>query len=112
MTSTVEFGDVFVCVFPFTSGQGAKARPVLALMDFGHDCLVCRITSVSFCEFLDLSINHWQEAGLEKPSTIRLSRLVTIEKSILKIRIGRLAAEDLSRVRSLWNEKFRLPETS
>jgi hypothetical protein len=53
-------------------------------------------------------VTYWQEAGLEKPSTIRLSRLVTMEKSILKICIGRLAPSDLDQVRMLWNEKFRL----
>ena len=108
MTSTVEFGEVYVCVFPFTSGQGAKARPVLVLMDLGPDCLVCRITSVPHRGFLDLPVTKWQEAGLEKPSTIRLSRLVTVEKLLLRVRIGRLAREDLDRVRTLWNEKFRL----
>ena len=108
MISTVKFGEVYVCVFPFTSGQNAKARPVLILMDLGPDCLVCRITSVPHRGFLDLPLNHWQEAGLEKPSTIRLSRLVTVEKQILKLHIGRLAADDLNHVRSLWNEKFRL----
>ena len=108
MTSTVKFGDVYVCVFPFTSGQGAKVRPVLILMDLELDCLVCRITSIPHRGFLDLTVSHWQEAGLEKPSTIRLSRLVTVEKQILKLRIGRLAAEDFNHVRSLWNEKFRL----
>ena len=108
MTSTVKFGDVYVCVFPFTSGQGAKARPVLILMDLGLDCLVCRITSIPHREFLDLVVSHWQEAGLEKPSTIRLSRLVTVEKQILKLCIGKLAVDDLNHVRSLWNEKFHL----
>ena len=108
MTSTVELGDVYVCVFPFTSGQGAKARPVLVLMDLGPDCLVCRITSVPHRGFLDMPVTHWQEAGLEKPSTIRLSRLVTVEKLLLRVRIGRLARQDLDRVRTLWNEKFRL----
>jgi mRNA interferase MazF len=108
MTSTVDFGEVYVCVFPFTSGQGAKARPVLVLLDLGPDCLVCRITSVPHRGFLDLPVTHWQEAGLEKPSTIRLSRLVTVEKPLLKVRIGRLVDQDLDRVRTLWNEKFRL----
>ncbi len=108
MTSTIELGDVYVCVFPFTSGQGARARPVLVLMDLGPDCLVCRITSISHSGFLDLPVTNWQEAGLEKPSTIRLSRLVTVDKPLLRVRIGRLAREDLDRVRTLWNEKFRL----
>jgi mRNA interferase MazF len=108
MTSTVEFGDVYVCVFPFTSGQGSKARPVLVLKDLGSDCLVCRITSVPHRGFLDLALTGWKEAGLEKLSTVRLSRLVTVEKAILKLRIGRLVADDLDRARNLWNEKFRL----
>jgi mRNA interferase MazF len=108
MTSTFELGDVCVCVFPFTSGQGAKARPVLVLMDLGADCLVCRISSVPHRGFLDLPVSRWKEAGLERPSTARLSRLVTVEKTILKLRIGRLQPDDLNRVRTLWNERFRL----
>lgn len=108
MTSISEFGELFVCVFPFTSGQGAKARPVLVLKDLGTDCLVCRITSVHHDGFLDLPVAHWREAGLEKPSTIRLSRLVTVERSLLKHRIGKLTAGDLAGVQTLWNEKFRL----
>jgi mRNA interferase MazF len=108
MTNTVEFGDVYICLFPFTSGLVAKPRPVLVLRDLEPDCLICRITSVPHQGFLDLPITHWQEAGLEKPSTIRLSRLVTVEKSLLKLRIGRLAADDLNLVRATWNEQFRL----
>jgi mRNA interferase MazF len=108
MTSTFEFGEVVVCVFPFTSGRTAKARPVLVLKDFRIDCLVARITSVPYKEFLDFSLVGWREAGLEKPSTIRLSRLVTLDKSLFKTRIGRLTEEDLVQARRLWNEEFRL----
>jgi mRNA interferase MazF len=108
MTSTLKLGDVYVCVFPFTSGHGAKARPVLVLMDLGADCLVCRISSIPHRGFLDLPLSTWREAGLERPSTVRLSRLVTVEKTILKLRIGRLQPDDLNRVRTLWNERFRL----
>jgi len=108
MTATYEVGDVWVGVFPFTSGQDAKARPILVLMDLGSDCLVCRITSVPHSGFLDLPINAWREAGLDKPSTVRLSRLITVEKPILKVRIGRLADEDILRVRNTCNAKFRL----
>jgi hypothetical protein len=78
MIDTFEFGEVFICVFPFTSGEGAKARPVLALMDLGPDCLVCRITSIPHRGVLDVQVSDWREAGLDKPSTIRLSRLVTV----------------------------------
>lgn len=108
MTSTVELGDVYICLFPFTSGRGSKPRPVLVLRDLDPDCLICRITSVPHQGFLDLRITKWQDAGLERPSTIRLSRLVTVEKMLLKVRIGRLGPEDLSLVRRTWNDGFRL----
>ena len=77
-------------------------------MDLGHDCLVCRITSVPHRTPLDVEVGDWREAGLDKPSTVRVSRLITVEKSILKLRIGRLTHKDARRVRNLWNEKFRL----
>ena len=108
MTSTVEFGDVYICLFPFTSGRQFKPRPVLVLCDLDPDCLICRITSVPHQGFLDLRIGHWKEVGLEKPSTIRLSRLVTVEKALLKVHIGKLSDKDLNLVRNTWNEQFRL----
>lgn len=104
----VVFGDVWICRFPFTSGEGTKARPVLVIRDLDADCLVCRITSVQHYGFLDHAASEWQAAGLDKPSTIRLSRLVAIEKSLLRTRIGRLADIDREAVRTLWNEQFRL----
>jgi len=97
MIDTVDFPDICICVFPFTSGQAAKARPALVLRDLGQDCLVARITSVSHHGFLDMAIRDWRAAGLEKPSTLRLSRLVTVEKTIIRVRIGRLTAEDANR---------------
>ncbi len=97
MIDTVDFPDVCICVFPFTSGRAAKARPALVLRDLGQDGLVARITSVSHHGFLDMAIREWRAAGLEKPSTLRLSRLVTVENLIIRVRIGRLTAEDANR---------------
>jgi mRNA interferase MazF len=104
----LEFGETWVCRFPFTSGRGAKARPVLVIRDLEADCLVCRITSTPHFGFLDYAASDWESAGLDRPSTIRLSRLVTIEKTLLRARIGQLAAGDHDPVRMSWNEKFRL----
>ena len=104
----VAFGEVWVCRFAYTSGQDAKARPVLVIRDLGMDCLVCRITSVAHYESLDYALADWQSAGLDRPSTIRVARLVTIEKSLLRARIGRLSEADRESVRTLWNQKFRL----
>jgi hypothetical protein len=64
----VSFGDIFICRFPFTSGQFSKPRPVLVLFDLELDVLICRVTSASHSGNLDVRIQDWREAGLAKPS--------------------------------------------
>ncbi len=53
-----EFGDIYVCRFPFTSGTLSKPRPVLVLFDLGVDVLICRITSVSYSGQLDVAVSN------------------------------------------------------
>src|SRR4051812_38624128 len=91
MTSTaLRTGEIFICSFPFTSGQTSKPRPVLVLRNLGIDCLICRITSAPHTGPLDIAVQRWREAGLQKPSVVRLTRLVTAEKNLLRHRIGKL----------------------
>jgi len=108
MTSTLKLGDVYICSFPFTSGQFSKPRPVLVLLDLEEDCLIARITSVPHTGLLDVPLTQWREAGLEKPSVVRLTRLVTVEKTLLKLKIGELSSVDLQSVRLAWNQHMRL----
>jgi mRNA interferase MazF len=84
------FGEVFICQFPFTSGAVSKPRPVLVLFELQQDVLVCRITSVLRTGPLDVMLSGWANAGLAKPSVARLDRLVTIEKTLLRRRLGNL----------------------
>jgi mRNA interferase MazF len=103
-----EFGDIYVCRFPFTSGTFSKPRPVLVLFDLGMDVLICRITSVSYSGRLDVELRGWTDAGLEKPSVARLNRLVTVEKSLLTKHLGRLAASDTAAIKAAWNQHMML----
>ena len=84
-----EFGDIYVCRFPFTSGTFSKPRPILVLFDLEVDVLIC----------LDVELRGWNAAGLEKPSVARLNRLVTAEKSLLTKYLGRLAASDAAAIK-------------
>ena len=108
MTSTCKFGELFICRFPFTSGEVSKPRPVLVLFDVGSDAIICRITSVAHQGPLEIPVAGWRQAGLEKPSTIRLSRLVTAEKSLVTRRIGKLTEADAAAVRTAWNQHMTL----
>ena len=109
MTSTpVKAGDVFICSAAFALGQFSKPRPVLVLLDLGQDCLLARITSMPHTDKLDVPLSQWKQAGLEKPSIVRLTRLVTAEKTLLQTRLGSLIAADLASVRNAWNQHLRL----
>src|ERR1700745_341334 len=76
-TSMPEFGEIYVCRFPFTSGTFSKPRPVLVLFVLEVDVVICRITSVFYSGPLDVELQSWSAAGLEKPSVARLNRLFT-----------------------------------
>ncbi len=108
MISSVRFPEIYLSDFPFTSGTSAKRRPCLVLFDLGADVLISRITSVPHAEAYDLPIRDWQNAGLLKPSTIRLARLVTIERSLLRKQLGILTSFDQDLVTTLWQTKMQL----
>jgi mRNA interferase MazF len=108
MTGSVEFSEIYLCNFPFTSGTDSKKRPCLVIFDLSEDVLISRIASVSHTTSFDLPIRDWQVAGLLKPSTIRLARLVSIEKGLLIRRLGGLSDFDKEMGETLWGTEMRL----
>ena len=104
----MKFGYIYICRFPYTSGDLSKPRPALVLFDLGPDVVICRITSVQHTGDLDISVGEWAVAGLAKPSVIRLNRLVTAEKTLLGTRLGELSAGDQQAVRMAWNANMML----
>lgn len=108
MTGSVSFPELWLCDFPFTSGTGAKRRPSLVLFDLGNDALIARVTSVLHTEPFDYAVQDWQSAKLLKPSTVRIKRVVTVEKSLLIRKLGELSPVDAEAVRAIWNTQLRL----
>jgi len=102
------FGEVFICRFPFTSGQTSKVRPALVLFDLQQDVIICRVTSVFRTGPLDVPLKDWQASGLLKASAARLDRIVTAEKTVFIRRLGVLSPTDLAAVRATWNQHMTL----
>jgi mRNA interferase MazF len=108
MTNTFEFGDIFIFRFPFTSGELSKPRPALVLFQDDPDYVICPVTSVLRAGKSDVAIQSWREVGLEKPSFIRLNRLLTVERKVLTRRIGKLGEADFAAVKLAWNSHMVL----
>jgi mRNA interferase MazF len=95
-------GEVLLAWLVFSDGQGAKRRPVLLVRDFGDaDLLVAPITSHPVRTAADVTVSHWQEAGLKLPSMVRTEKLATIEKTCVAQKLGKLPAADLVKVREV-----------
>ncbi|MGZ8217661.1 type II toxin-antitoxin system PemK/MazF family toxin [Methylomagnum sp.] len=102
------FGQIILCQFPFSSGADSKARPALVLFDRDRDNVVCRITSALYAGPLDIALADWETSGLLKPSIARLDRIVTIEKTIIRRRLGVLSPQDTEAARTAWNQQMKL----
>ena len=101
MPSTTRFerGDVNLLTFPFSSGTEVKQRPALVVFDSGdQDVLVARVTTAQHESHLDLAIDAWKQAGLLAPLTVRLHKLATIEKDLVRRRLGRVSGSDWERI--------------
>ena len=88
-------GDLVLIAFPFASGAGAKQRPGLVVFDGGDSgTIVASITTQPRTSRVNIPILEWKAAGLLAPSTARLHKLATLEKALVRRRLGRLHESD------------------
>ena len=82
--------------------HGYKFRPVLVLACSPDGLLAAMITSASnkLSLPLDTPLDDWQEAGLSKPSLVRVDRIALLPPTYLGTvgRIGRRSSRDKYRV--------------
>jgi mRNA interferase MazF len=96
--STWAQGEVLLAFLPFSDGLGGKRRPVLVVHDFGDaDLLVVPVTSHPARLAADVILTDWKGAGLRIPSTVRVGKLATIEKSCIVRKLGALPPDDALR---------------
>ncbi len=109
MPSTITYrrGQIVVVNVPFSDRTGTKPRPALILSTVAFhsklpDIIVCPISSQP--RFYrrpgpgDCPIRHWQAIGFRYPSTVRVSKILAVDKAIVKRPFGRLSDQDLTRV--------------
>lgn len=102
-----ERGEVVLLDFSFSSETGGKQRPALILLDANdQDPLVARVTTQQHRSPFDIVIQDWNGAGLFAPSIVRLHKLATVEKRLVRRRLGRLAEPDWSAVRTVALQVF------
>ena len=101
-----EQGEILIVPFPFSDLSGIKQRPVLVISRLFYnrkteDIITCGITSnlkdSEFCVFINnKNLEHGQ---IPKPSMIKVDKLFTLEKSIIKKRIAKIDSTTMDKVR-------------
>ncbi|MCC6300970.1 MAG: type II toxin-antitoxin system PemK/MazF family toxin [Anaerolineales bacterium] len=101
-------GDVVLVRFPQTDLEAGKLRPtlVVALSPGRHsDALLAMITSriyqivPGFDELIEPTDKDFIETGLKTRSAIRLSRLASVEASLINARLGEISSERLHNIK-------------
>jgi mRNA interferase MazF len=93
-------GEVLLLSFPFVNAAGSKRRPALVLIDTGdEDIIVARITSQAAQTELDIKLAEWQQAGLLRPSIVRIHKIATLEKRLVERKLGTLTQNDWKKVK-------------
>jgi mRNA interferase MazF len=87
-----------------------KRRPAVIVnqetMVVELDRVIATVTTQPPRNEYDVYIKHWEEAGLDKPSVVRCSKINTLHYKDLVFKIGSLAKEDLTSVLEIIQKFF------
>ena len=86
-------GDVIVIPFPFSDLSTLKRRPALVIATpIGNDIIVCQITSKFHNDLYSIQLdnNDFIEGSLNQLSYIRPNKIISIDKGIIKYKVGSL----------------------
>jgi mRNA-degrading endonuclease toxin of MazEF toxin-antitoxin module len=100
---------------PFSDRTGVKPRPALVVSaNTFHraipDLIVCPISSRLRYYHRpgpgDCPIREWRAVGFRHPSTVRISKLLAVDKQIVKRILGSLPSPDLALVETELRQAF------
>jgi mRNA-degrading endonuclease toxin of MazEF toxin-antitoxin module len=106
-TTTYKRGHVIVVQVPFSNHSGTKPRPALVISTEAFHCdlpdlIVCPISSQPRYHQRpgpgDCPLQEWRAIGLRYPSTVRISKILAVDKKIVKRTLGLLSPQDLNQV--------------
>ncbi|MBN8221672.1 MAG: type II toxin-antitoxin system PemK/MazF family toxin [Spirochaetes bacterium] len=98
-------GDIVLLPFPFTNLKTTKRRPGLVIspkvFNKSGDTTILFMTSnvATLPREGDVLIQKFKDAGLPKPTLVRM-KFVTIANALILKKIGRLPATDMKRVKA------------
>ncbi|PIO08629.1 growth inhibitor PemK [Candidatus Pacearchaeota archaeon CG10_big_fil_rev_8_21_14_0_10_34_12] len=94
-------GDIVVLDFPFSNLLDVKRRPTMIVkIPKGKDVIVSQITGTSQESSMEIKIlrKDFEVGGLKVDSYLRLDKIFSIEKSLIKYKAGTLKEEKFKEI--------------
>jgi len=89
-------GDIILIPFPFTDLTGNKLQPAVILIKTDYDITVSFITTqIKWKETTDVELLPSNSTGIKKHSLIRLSKIATVNKSLVVGKLGELQKNEV-----------------
>ena len=102
-------GSIVIIPFPFTDLSGSKLRPAVILAETSLDVTVSFITTqLQWQEPTDLLLQPSINNGIKKTSIIRLSKIATIEKTLVRGSIGLISQTQIVELNRKLIELFEI----
>ena len=96
--------DIYTIRFKYEDSNDSKIRPALILDD--SVILLSKITSnLLIRDKYCYRIVDYKEAGLEKPSVVRLNKNIIAKESDLLKYVGHLSERDIGRIEKILKQK-------
>ena len=104
-------GDIVLITFPFTDMSGTKLRPSVIIGETSQDVTVCFLTTqIEWQEPTDIQLAPSHENGLRKLSLLRVGKIATLEKTLVKGLLGRLSTNEILYLNEKLRQVFQLNE--
>jgi mRNA interferase MazF len=103
----IKRGEIVLLSFPFTDLQTTKVRPALVVSSdsfnkIGKDTVFIFITSKQYDDPFDIRLEQgcsgFKSTGLKMSSTLRISKIMCLERSLVRRRLGCLDTKTLQKV--------------
>lgn len=108
-------GAIVLVKFPFTHLLSTKKRPALVLVHTHHSTKVELVTVAMVTSKVDgiklpgdVLMENWEKANLLHPSLVRLSKVATLETSLIEKELGTISENDKSSVRAMFKSLYKM----
>ena len=99
---TIKPWEVWFAAVRFEDSPQIKNQPVVVTSSGAIYVMALKVTShVPRNEWGEYALQHWQAAGLNKPSTVRIGKRLRLQQSDMVHRIGKLHPLDILNIQRI-----------